>query len=46
MVEEKKIVDPALAEFYEAMEKQIKRRSLMKYWLGYLRIPVIVKVLT
>jgi hypothetical protein len=27
MYEEKKVVDPALAGFYESMEKQIQRRS-------------------
>jgi hypothetical protein len=38
MAEEKKIADPALAGFYEAMEK--------RSWLDYLKIPAIVKVLT
>jgi hypothetical protein len=31
MSEEKKIVDPALAGFYEAMEKQTQKRLQMKY---------------
>jgi hypothetical protein len=30
MSEEKKVVDPALAGFYESMEKQIQRRSQRK----------------
>jgi hypothetical protein len=45
MAEEKKVVDPALAGFYEAMEKTNTEKITMKCWLGYLRIPAIVKVL-
>jgi hypothetical protein len=31
MYTEKKVVDPALARFYEAMEKQTQRRLQKKY---------------
>jgi hypothetical protein len=31
MANEKKVVDPALVGFYEAMEKQTQRRLQMKY---------------
>jgi hypothetical protein len=46
MVEEKKVVDPALAGFYEAMKKTNTKKLPMKCWLDYPRILVIVKVLT
>jgi hypothetical protein len=46
MAEEKKTIDPALAGFYEAMEKPTWRKSPMRFWLEYLKIPVIVRVLT
>jgi hypothetical protein len=36
MADEKKVVDPALAGFYEAMQ--------MRCWLEYLKTPAIVKV--
>jgi hypothetical protein len=42
MVEEKKITDPALAGFYEAMEKT-NTEKITKCCLGCLRTPVIVK---
>jgi hypothetical protein len=31
MADEKKVVDPALAGFYEAMEKQTQRRLQTRY---------------
>jgi hypothetical protein len=43
MTEEKKIIDPALAGFYKAMEKTNTKKSPMRCWLGYLRTPAIVK---
>jgi hypothetical protein len=33
MAEEKKITDPALAGFYEAMEKTNMEKITMRYWL-------------
>jgi hypothetical protein len=47
MADENKIVDPALSEFYESMEKTNveKIAKQTRCWLGYLRTPVIVKVL-
>jgi hypothetical protein len=45
MDEEKKIIDPALVGFYEAMEKTNTEKSSMRCWLGYLRTLAIVKTL-
>jgi hypothetical protein len=45
MAEGKKVVDPALVGFYEAMEKTNTKKSPMICWLDYTRILVIVKVL-
>jgi hypothetical protein len=42
MAEDKKIVDPTAAGFYEAMEKTNIEKSPMRCWLGYLGIPAIV----
>jgi hypothetical protein len=45
MAEEKKITDPALAGFYEAMDKINAEKLPMRCWLGCLRTPAIVKAL-
>jgi hypothetical protein len=42
MAEDKKIVDPTLAGFYEAMERTNVEKLLMRCWLGYLGIPATV----
>jgi hypothetical protein len=46
MAEEKKIIDPALAGFYEAMKKPTWRKSPMRCWLDYLKTPAIARVST
>jgi hypothetical protein len=45
MVEEKKVVDPALAGFYEAMEKTNIEKITNEMLAGCLRILAIAKVL-
>jgi hypothetical protein len=44
MAEEKKITDPVLIGFYEAMEKTNTEKSPMRCWLGCLRIPAAARV--
>jgi hypothetical protein len=44
MAEEKKIIDPALSGFYEAMKKTNIEKSPMRCWLGCLRIPATARV--
>jgi hypothetical protein len=44
MADEKKVVDPVLAEFYEAMEKTNAEKFQMRCWLEYPKTPAIVKV--
>jgi hypothetical protein len=45
MAEEKKVTDPTMAGFYEAMEKTNTEKIPMRCWLGCLRTPAIVKAL-
>ena len=46
MAEEKKIADPALAGFYEAMEKINTEKITNEMLAGLSEVPTIVKVLT
>jgi hypothetical protein len=45
MAEEKKVVDPALVGFYEAMEKTNTEKITNEMLTGYLKIPTIAEVL-
>ena len=46
MAEEKKIADPALTGFYEAMEKTNTEKIINEMLAGLSDVPTIVKVLT
>jgi hypothetical protein len=46
MAKEKKIADPALAGFYEAMEKTNTEKIINEMLVGLSEVPTIVKVLT
>jgi hypothetical protein len=41
MANEKKVVDPALVRFYEAMEKTNAEKIANESWLAYLKTPAI-----